>query len=334
MSVGGQTISSINNFLSQASIVKQRLGRSGSWLNSVGKDIYGIDSNFRSRRRGIISNPPADEIKQPILPNPDEHGKNQVSYMFLPPLGIFDYTGVLGSGDYRITLNPSSNYLKSAIETISDAGRDRVNDGDIKFEVASIEFYVATIKLDIPSSGVTSLTLMETSVLSKKMGGQNANLDFQVPSSTTALTFCVQEGNAGSTTEFSPSIFKCGDGDEKTLRSIQVSFANQVKPPTNIQSNYIGGINHIKQRYTDTIIETGQIHSDGGCESFSQWLTSPIYHYDFVRDSEDRSSQLQVNINYSTMDAATNLFVIAHYSRRVDITTTNGFISSVNLYSI
>ena len=39
---GGQTVSSIVNYAPQAHVCSYRLSKSGSWLNSVGKDAYGF----------------------------------------------------------------------------------------------------------------------------------------------------------------------------------------------------------------------------------------------------------------------------------------------------
>jgi hypothetical protein len=63
-------------------------------------------------------------------------------------------------------------------------------------------------------------------------------------------------------------------------------------------------------------------------------LKSPLIHYSWLRDSADQSSQVQLQVDYGSMEANANLFIIAHYSRKIDITVTNGFVSSVNALSV
>ena len=44
---GGQDISSIVSYAGQASILRQRLTKSGAWLNSMGKDVPRVFLRFR-----------------------------------------------------------------------------------------------------------------------------------------------------------------------------------------------------------------------------------------------------------------------------------------------
>jgi hypothetical protein len=119
-----------------------------------------------------------------------------------------------------------------------------------------------------------------------------------------------------------------------------VSYANITKPRTRWTSDYglIGAtnqnVNKLQQRYADLLLESGSMFSEGGAESYSQWLTSPLIHYSWLRDSADQSSQVQLQIEFSAMEPNANLFIIAHYSRKIDITVTNGFVSSVNALSV
>jgi hypothetical protein len=93
-------------------------------------------------------------------------------------------------------------------------------------------------------------------------------------------------------------------------------------------------VNKLQQRYFDTIVESGQAFSEGGAETFANWLTSPLLHYSWDRDSEDRSSQVQIQVNYKQLGLPTNLFIVSHYNRKITTTTTAGFVSSVNALSI
>ena len=87
----------------------------------------------------------------------------------------------------------------------------------------------------------------------------------------------------------------------------------------------------LQQRYLDTQIESGQAFSSGGCETMADWLLNgPIYHYTFVRDANDRSTQVQLSTQWKgVLDPADNLFLVAHYTRSVEIQVEAGYISSV-----
>ena len=86
----------------------------------------------------------------------------------------------------------------------------------------------------------------------------------------------------------------------------------------------------MKQRYNDTQLYSGKFWSEGGTESFADWLKrGPLYHYSFIRDENDRSTHVQLNMQFGGLEAGANIFICAHYSRAVEITTENGFVVSV-----
>ena len=116
---------------------------------------------------------------------------------------------------------------------------------------------------------------------------------------------------------------------------MQITYANVNKPSTNWSSEFATPKNYLTQRYLDTILYSGMVESEGGAESFDEWRKrGAIYLFDFSRDSEDRSSHDQLQMQFGAMEANTNVFVCSFYTRVCEITTTNGFISSVNSLSI
>ena len=258
----------------------------------------------------------------------DGSGRATVYAMWQPPIGIFDHHKAMGSGDYRIQLNPNSSYKTSCVQT-KIAGMLAPANFDI--DVIEIQFFAATCKIDIPATGVEKLHLMEHQVLNKPvLAGENL-LDFTVPSSTKSISVFVQAGDALTNPLVTPNMFKTKDGSDLNLQSIQLSYANTVKPSTRWSSNFTANENYLTQRYTDTQLESGKFWSEGGCESFGDWLKrGPLIHYTFIRDENDRSTHLQVAINYLALEANTNCFVVAHYTKTSEITITNGFITSVN----
>ena len=54
-------------------------------------------------------------IRKDVVRSPQ--AKNTVYAVWRPPMGIFDYDGILGCGNYTFSLYPNSRYLTSAVET-------------------------------------------------------------------------------------------------------------------------------------------------------------------------------------------------------------------------
>ena len=336
---GGQNVSSIVNYAPQAHACAYRLKKSGAWLATVGKDAYGIQSNFETRKQKCSSNGvmgtqtghnfPVDAVDQSV-----------VYFMYQPPVGVMEHSKPLGSGDYRFQFNPSANYKTACVESNATPITTPAN---FNFQVDSMELYICTEKMDISPTGTDTLHLMEHQVQSKpivSVGEQN--FDFTIPPSTRAISIFVQSSKSGTNTLVPPSSFRCLANDsqsivdrQNTLRSIQLTYANTTKPPTRWTSEHGANTNKLQQRYLDTQIESTQAFSSGGCETFQQWLESGLLlHYNWNRDAADRSTQLQIQCDFAEMEPNANVFVVSHYSRTVEMSVTNGFISSVTSLSI
>jgi hypothetical protein len=323
---GGQNVSSCINYGPQAHALAYRLSKPGAWLNSIGKDAYGICSSLHYRTK-MVSSDGYGEDEVASFPSTDEGDASIRYFMYQPPLGIMEHSKGMSAGQYRFQFNPASNFKKACVESVSD-----IASADYDFVVESMELYVCEEKMGVDATGKTELKLMEHHVQSKKLN-QAGSVDFNVPPSTKALTVFVQSGLSGNDNRFPPSKFATESGTHKSLRNLQISFANMTKPPTNWESEYGPHTMKLQQRYMDTQIESGQAFNSGGCESMSDWIQNgPVYHYTFVRDKEDRSTQVQIS---AAFDSSTpigpndNIFLVAHYSRSVDIFTESGYISEV-----
>lgn len=265
----------------------------------------------------------------------DGSASNVVYMMWTPPCGIFDHASPMGSGDYRIQLNPNANYKKSAVQTLiaavlPGAGFDLV--------VNDVQFYAATVNVAIPATGEEKLDLWELSIQSKALtsaGGENL-LDFTVPPSTKAISIFVQSQDGGSNTLVPGTLFKCKDRSDEDLESLQISYAGQNKPDTRWTSEFKdNSINLMTQRYNDTQLYTGKFWSTGSGESFSDWLQrGGLYHFSWQRDQNDRSTHCQVSIKFAGVEANANLFVCAHYTKSNIITTENGYVTSVQSLAV
>lgn len=322
---GGQNVSSCINYGPQAHALAYRLRKSGAWMNSIGKDAYGICASRKYRALMTSTDSPGED-PEATVPSTDSSDASIRYFIYQPPLGIMEHSKPMGAGQYRFQFNPASNFAKACVESASD----QTIGSDYKFEVQSMELYVCEENMNISPTGSDVLHLLEHQVQSKKMDQSNS-LDFTVPPSTKAITMFVQSGLAGNDNRFPPSKFTVDNGLHKKLRTLQITFANTTKPPTNWVSNPGPNTLKLQQRYLDTQIESGQAFSSGGCETLSDWmLNGPVYHYTFVRDSNDRSTQVQLSAQFDgTIDPIDNIFLVAHYTRSIQIEVEAGYVSSV-----
>ena len=340
---GGQNVSSIVNYAGQAHMAGYRLTKSGAWLNSVGKDAWGLNSSFKYRLQQASSNSTylpslagkgtAEDIAN--LPGNDLSSSNTIYMMYQPPIGIMSHNKPMAAGDYRFQFNPNASYKTAIVQSLaSEAGKTEGTDYNVAVE--SMELYICTEMMDVSPTGADKLKLMEHQLQSKPLGAAGEkNFDFTIPPSTKAISLFIQSGDAGKTTQIPPSLFGCKAGQQNTLKSLQLSYANITKPPTRWQSEFTPEVRKLQQRYLDTQIESTQAFSSGGCQTLQQWLDDGVLlHYSWVRDANDRSTQLQVQIDYGEVEANSNLFVIAHYSRSVDIEVSNGYVQQVTSLTI
>ena len=270
-------------------------------------------------------------------------GNNRVYVVWKPCLGFFDVTTPMGSGDYRISLNPDSNYKTAAIESLLPLTVG-VGLGQFDLVINDLKFYAATYKYDIPNS-IQDMGLKEYMVQSKTLTGGTEQLQFSVPPSTIGLGFFLQESSAGSNTTKSPTVFKLINNEENTLSSYQITYANVTKPSTRFSGIIeVNGLypnqvskNTVQQRYHDTFCESGLISSDGGCESLQQYLESGQFVYTkFIRDGENRSTQVQLSVTTGSVGFTNNtkIYLVAIYHRQVQVSSSEGLVVSVRSLSV
>jgi hypothetical protein len=331
---GGQNVSSIVNYAPQAHALGYRLKKSAAWMKSIGKDAYGIHEKFGYRVGQVSSGTVIPALSEATYdPNSlDSTAKNMVYFMYQPPLGIMDHDKPMGSGDYRFQFNPNTNYKNSCVES----NNNRTQGTDFDFNVTSMELYICTEKMDVSPTGTDVLHLMEHQVQSKPVRAGEGNFDFTIPSSTKAISIFVQGGTAGTDNRIPPSMFTTtGLRNELTLQSLQVTYAGLTKPPTRWTSEFGTNTEKMQQRYLDTQIESSQAFSPGGCEPYADWKgNGPVYHYSWIRDANDRSTQVQIQANFQTMADNNNLFIVSHYTKSVEISVENGFVAEVKSLTI
>ncbi len=262
-------------------------------------------------------------------------GTNKFFVIWQPPLGIFDLSEALPSGDYRIALNPSQDYKSAGIETLLGSKTFPTAITNYDFKVNSLAFYLCTVKMTVPKS--LSVAIWEHEVQSKPFR-QNQTLNFTVASSSKAFSVWVQSDANGKNTLIPPSMFKVfptGGVDDPHLRldSIQLTYANMSKPSVRWSSDYDkpNGIDRMQQRYYDTFNNAGMLSNSGGVERYEEYLArGPVYHFSFERDSNDRSTELQLSASFkSDLGDGVSLYVCSWYTRALEIDSQGGMIREV-----
>ncbi len=440
--VGGQDVSTINNYVAQASILKNRFGRSNAWLKTVGKSASFVDADLGQRIGRLAVDTPSDVTPRPVvLPlgygveakedltvalandgvvtgsllttfetiladnlGPVIEGvrlcknttlyinglafkvrfvtnnrslnvenaeaviqaatsdayfvvqkpyaadcKNTIDVLWQPPLGIFDLMDenkkeneVLGGGDYRISLNPNSNYKLSALETTrrGTASADPLkapnplipsSTGYFDVVVTDVKFYMAYCKMAIEENKTRQLPLTEMMILSKPISGLSNTYEFSVPSSTQALAVFVQSPAQGTNCNFPPSKFKLLNDGQNSLSGFQITYGNTTKPSTKWQSNFDTNTNQLIQRYRDNLAECGLITNVGGAEDVRDYLERGWYIlYNFIRDRDDKSTQVQLSLDFrNAIETNASVYLCAIYDRQTEITTANGAVVNV-----
>ena len=269
-----------------------------------------------------------------------EDGKNDVYVIWRPPIGIMDCDEVLGAGDYRFSLNPNSDFLKSCVQSrIAKTASAAAAANGFNVVVQDVKFYAAVVKASIPDQ-VQNLYLMETDVQSKAVTPDSQTLQFTVPPSTKFLTVFIQTNRAGTDTTAPPSLFTTSQNQEQAWSSLQLTYANITRPSTRWDSTFGGTRNNWQQRYVDNLRECNMLDSVGGAETFAEFLERGIYvHYSFARDESDRSTQVQLSTAFTGVPGnvfadATKVFLCSHYTRAVELTTSNGSIVAVRTLTV
>ena len=259
----------------------------------------------------------------------ETEGKNKIFAIFQPPVGIFQHPDAMGAGDYRFSLNPNNDFETSMIQTARDMG---VSPTNFKLTINGVRLYIATAKMSIPDK-VETLDLLEIQCQTKTADSNNNVLQFTVPPSTEMLSFFVQSSDAGKNTAVPPTSFICKDKSQNLLTNVQVTYAGTTKPSTRWASTYIdgaGGTNQLQQRYIESLHETGMYNCVGGAPSFLEWLQSGVLvSYRFDRDRANLATQVQLQMDFTAIEANARVFLAATYRKSTKITTSNGMVTAV-----
>ena len=328
--MGGQTVSSLTTGLGQCEVLKNRLTKSKSYNDTIGKTT-GFVPHLEDRMTYAYINLNNNEVED--LNSENTKNRNRRMFIWKPSLGIFDVSTPLGSGEYDIQLNPSQDYVLSAIQT-NNGITIQVGDGanQVNVKVKNFRFYACMVRTNLPASGVETLHLMEMSVhtVNARAGnGVEINEEVSVPSSTRALTVFLQDARAGKHSQIPPSKYGvAGDPTSAlTLRNYQIQYANMTKPTVRYDSQHTNAIDTLQQRYINCALESGQFFNPAGFESYEQYLERGLYlHESFVKAADNLATRVQVVAAYDRIEEDCRMFIIAHHSSTVQITRQNGLI--------
>ena len=179
------------------------------------------------------------------------------------------------------------------------------------------------------------MTLEEWECQNRKLnpGSSLTTHNFTVPSTTSKIVIFAQDTGAGSTDVpwIPPSVFRSSVVNvADNLKHIQLTFGGKTVPSTLIDSSFEGTTNNLTQRYAWNQESNGM--SEVGGETFDAWLEGGIIQaFEFYREPSDKSTQLQIQLDYGNMNDTVELFVAANLRNCVKVTTESGLITQVDI---
>ena len=290
-------------------------------------------------------------------------GKNQFEVIWRPPLAFFDVDHAIPpGGEWMIQFNPANatDFRKNAVESIGhdlEILRHPSRAGQFDFHVEEFQFYAYVMDGQRFDNGEWLLDLKQTRCQSQNMPSDCTSLvqkNFDVPGKTTHLTLAFQDQSEGSDTRFSRSKLKirtapldnqhgqrdCSGGQDLLLERFFIAYGSESKPQPDFDGRYSGvqgdsiqtQTNYLVHRYVDSLMQADLFHTDGGAESFQDWLRrGPYYHFRWPKDGVEQSTRVSVNFKFS-QPFANNLqhqivlfsqwrsaYKIKHKNGRVDI---------------
>ena len=270
--------------------------------------------------------------------SPDSRRVKNVELVWQPPLSIFGINHALPTGRYELVMNPHSStaYQTRAVESY---GISKTYSTDFTFYVNDLYFNACVCEgprfdngsflIDLESIRCQPNTITAAG-LSQKI--------FDVSPSTYGLAIAFQDTRAGSSTLVSPSRFKAyntayTEEQDLLLTRLYLSYAGLQLPQPDSDPTFVTGSNedYTAQRYAETQLYTGQYFNAGSGESIETWQRLGPYHYfSFPKDSEDRSTRVITNHQFTTAD---NMNVLLFdWSRQVcRVQVENGSVVDVQL---
>lgn len=332
--VGGQTASSLTSNLGVCEVLKNRLTKSAAFNQTIGA-TQGFIPHLEDRKEQLAST----DTRLSKL-----NGKNRRMFIWQPAIGIFDVSQPLGAGEYDIQLNPAQNFETAVVETGEREIGLRAGT-DYTVAVHNIRFYACLVRVNLPASGVETLHLMEMSVLTGNNVGTgivDVNEEVSVPSSTRAISYFVQDSQVGNDTRIPTSKFHLVDtNDTLSIQNYQIEYASMTKPTVRYASAYspaaVAGLasNTLQQRYITSALESGQYFNPAGFEKFDEYLArGPFLHDSFVKSADNLATRLHLTATWQNLQRPSRNVIVAHYSRTIQITRSNGLVVDIKALNV
>ena len=260
--------------------------------------------------------------------NNTARGQSDFEIIWRPPLGFFDVEHAIPpGGEWMIEFNPenaldaSKNVVESLLEDLPLAlvGGER---NSFNFAVGEFFFYAYTLESDRFDHGDWFLDLQHTRCQLQNIPNNAMSLTqktFDVPGKTSALTLAFQDQGPTSDTRYSQSKFKIRpalydferhstvEGQDLMLERFFIQYGNEQKPVPDFDGMYTKSLadsfqrtkNHLVHRYVDSLMQANLFHTDGGAESFDDWIRrGPYYHFRWPKDAMETSTRVTGNFKF------------------------------------
>jgi len=182
--------------------------------------------------------------------------------------------------------------------------------------------------------------------------------NFDVHGKSTQLTLAFQDQAEGSDTRRSKSKFKIRpapteektaapmDGQELLLERFYINYGQEQKPAPDFDGRYQGVVgstlvpqtNYLVHRYVDSLMHAGLFHTEGGAESFQDWIQrGPYYHFRWPKDATESSTRASVNFKFSQPFADNQqhqVMLFSQWRSAYKITHNNGRVEIENLQEL
>jgi hypothetical protein len=251
--------------------------------------------------------------------------------LWQPPLSIFkNKTAVAGGSTMELVLNPHNlaTLKQTAVEVIGN----KTAGIDYDFVIDSVYLYIAVVTGPRYDNLNYLLDLTQTNCQGKQLANANTGLqklNFEVASSTSALTVCFQDSrNSDNQVPNGKLRFDNAGTTEKNLTRFYTQYAQESRPSPDADPSYdpATGDSRLVRRYTESILQSGTYFSEGGSESYEEYLNNGMYmHMVYPRDGVARDTRATVNVQFSgDVGNTAQVLVMDHHRQVVSISNKDG----------
>lgn len=261
-------------------------------------------------------------------------GRANLQVMFQLPLSPFYNDQAIPTSQIRFSIFPQKT-KKNAFEFLEANGAGSPVQANVSLLIANLYFFAYVFEGDhnfVDGTYYMSLTELEIQSKALVVGTtSDTTRQFNIPSSTLGMCVFAQDSSVATPTTLNvpPSKFISHIRSETdNWGATQLQYSNMIKPVQLYQSEFTGGTQNIVQRYWES--QSNSNMEQIGGESFDDWLTrGMIQYYSWIRPADDRSTSLQVQVQFPTITVPTLVFIASFYRKLVAIQVVNGEVSSV-----